>query len=109
MTSVLKERCKVNHIRDLKFKECKRSTKILEPNDFCPFPQFKHWMIFDTSYVNLVLRKLEEHKSYAIRIWSKMNSNVDSWGNSDFVTPFYKLAEKKCPLVFQLCGDAGRF
>ena len=109
MTSVVKERCKVEQIRDLKYKECKRSTKILEPSVFCPFPLFKHPMIFDSSKVKLVLSKLEEHQSYAIRIWSKMNANVESWGNSDSVTPFYKLAEKKCPLVFQLCGEAGRF
>jgi hypothetical protein len=109
MTSVIKERCKVDNIRDLKFKQCSKAIKILEPNDFCPFPQFKHWMIVDPSYTNLVKKRLEEHQNYAIRLWNKMNDRVESWGNPNFTTPFYALAEQKCPMVFQLCSSSGRF
>ena len=109
MTGVVKERCRVNHIRDLKFKECKKSATILEPSDFCPFPYYKHEMMFNPSYVKLVLTKLEEQNSYATRLWVKDNSDLESWGNADFITPFYKLAEQKCPLIYQFCGEAGRF
>ena len=109
LTSVMKEKCKVNHIRDLKFKQCSKALKILEPTDFCPFPQFKHWMIVDPSYKNLVLTKLKEYRSYAMKLWTKMNTRVESWGRPDLNTPFYSLAEVKCPLVFQLCGSSGRF
>ena len=109
MTSVIKEKCRVKHIRDLKFKYCKKAINILEPKHFCPFPQFKHWMIVDPSYVNLVTNKLEEQKSYAIKLWTNMNHRVESWGNAGLITPFYSLAEKKCPMVFQLCGPTDRF
>ena len=94
LTSVMKEKCKVNHIRDLKFKQCSKALKILEPTDFCPFPQFKHWMIVDPSYKNLVLTKLKEHKSYAMKLWTKMNTRVESWGRPDLNTPFYKAMYK---------------
>ena len=101
----------MNHIRDLKYKYCPKAhfLQILETNDFCPFPQFKHWMIVDPSHVSLVFLKLEEHQSYAIKLWNRMNDHMESWGNPEFVTPFYSLAEKKCPMVFQLCGPTGRF
>ena len=109
MTNVIKERCKVDHIRDLKFKQCSKAIRILEKNDFCPFPQFKHWMVVDPSYAKLIKRKVDEHQSYAFRLWNRMNDRVDTWGSPDFKTPFYKLAEEKCPMVFQLCGPSGRF
>ena len=109
ITSVIKEKCKVNHLRDLKFKDCSKAIKILETKDFCPFPQFKHWMIVDPSYVNLVVSKLEEYQSYAVRLWNQMNEGAESWGKPDFVTPFYNLAQKKCPMVFQLCGPTDGF
>ena len=66
-------------------------------------------MIVDPSYANLIKHRLDEHQSSAIRLWNKMNERVESWGNPDFTTPFYKLAEEKCPMVFQLCSSSGRF
>ena len=109
MTNVIKERCKISHIRDLKFKDCSKAVRILEPTDFCPFPQFKHWMIVDPNYIKLVNKKIDEHQSFAIRLWNRMNENVESWGNPDTKTPFYTLAENKCPMVFQLCAPKRRF
>ena len=109
MTNVIKEKCKVSHIRELKFKDCEKAVTILDPTDFCPFPQIKHGIILDPGLTKYVINKIQEHQSYAIRLWNRMNEDVESWGSQEKKTPFYTLAEEKCPMVFQLCAPKGRF
>ena len=109
MTNVIKEKCKVSHIRELKFKDCEKAVNILEPTDFCPFPQNKHGIILDPGHTKYVKNKIQEHQSYAIRLWNRMNEDVESWGSQEIKTPFYTLAEENCPMVFQLCAPKRKF
>ena len=103
ITKFLKKGCKVSSIRELVHKQCKKSATVLSKlTDFCPLPNFKKWMIYNSNYAKFVTNKIEEVNSFGIKLWSADEDNV--WGIETAPSPFHfhKLAKTACPLITEI-------
>ena len=70
----------------------------------CAIPERKGSQLFDPPRSELVLKKLSESNSIAVKLWPEKNTKSD-WGSEKSTTAFYKLAQNLCPMVHRQLGS----
>ena len=65
--------CGVEHLKQLRFKECKDLPAIASEEVFCPVESQKYWTIFDDKRYKIVARKIEAKEVKLVNLWLRKN------------------------------------
>ena len=101
MTENLKKHCQVSFLKDLKFKFCSKAPKLMSSEKFAPIEETQFKKIYDPQRTKLVLKKIQEFESFAIKLWT-FKSGTENLGSSRLNTTFYHLAKEKCPYSYKI-------
>ena len=103
----------VDFIKQLVFKQCHKSAKMLSTNVFCPFDRGHYSNLYDTNRVKLSLRKISEIRKevVGIKLWTAILSREarSNMGGLNHTTAFYSMAKEACPVTIQVMGSKSNF
>ena len=61
--------CVVEHLKQLRFKECQDLPAMASEEVYCPVERSKYWTIFDDKRFKLVAKKIEAKKVKLVNLW----------------------------------------
>ena len=108
MTKTLKNVCEVDFLKQLNYKDCSFSPKILPKTSVCPIDNSQYRKLYDPSRTKLMLRKIEESDSLAVKLWT-LKAGTENLGDYLFNTTFYALSGKLCPVTMEFLGTNKHF
>ena len=108
MTKTLKNICEVDFLKQLNYKDCRLSPKILPKTSVCPIDNSQYRKLYDPSRTKLMLRKIEESDSLAVKLWT-LKAGTENLGEYLFNTTFYALSGKLCPVTMEFLGTDKHF
>ena len=73
MRPFLRKVCGVEHLKQLRFKECKDLPAMANEEVFCPVESQKYWTIFDDKRYKIVARKIEAKEVKLVNLWLRKN------------------------------------
>ena len=76
MKPFLRKLCGVEHLKQLRFKECQDLPAMASEELYCPVEKSKYWTIFDDKRFKLVAKKIEAKKVKLVNLWLRKNISL---------------------------------
>ena len=89
MKPSLRKLCGVEHLKQLRFKECKDLPAIASEEVYCPVEREKYWTIFDDKRSKLVARKIEAKEVKLVNLWLRKDISILKFLNNKNLKSFF--------------------
>ena len=93
----LRSVCKVEHLKELKYKQCEDLPAMASEQVFCPVERSKSWMIFDDKRSKIVAKQIKGKKVRTVNLWLRKGFISFSFF---FYLKKYKFISKKLSFRF---------